>query len=278
MGLVDSVKKQVEGRKSSMKKWLEKGGGPMIRDIRDEFFEISPIWQGNKSQVEEDIREATKALDKKYEHKFSPQVTAILWIEQIEGKPRGVSPILDIAGVSFNDLHKIDQKGDTWDDVNRIRNMFNARAFLRHMNTYSVTIQIIEDFNLKQLEYNDNLDADDIEALALFMELPEFAAKFAEEGTKDRKKDAQKIEEKLDNRVQKREQEAKKMLGRTKESRSKAEQKFGEGLLKLAQKRGTASESEVKKAMEEFEQDISDWSVDQPFSHDKFKELVGERY
>lgn len=278
MGLMDGVKDRIENKKNSWKKSVEKDSVMLMRDIKDEFFESGIIMKGNASRVEKEIKEATKGLNQKFQHEFSPEVTALLWLEIIEGNDKHLNHMLDVVGYSYPDQHQVRKIGLKWNDLNHLRKFFNARVYLREINTYEVAIRIIEDFNLKELEYDEHLDEDDIEAMALFMELPEFAARFAEEDSDSRKKDAEKLEKKIDSWVKEREKKSREKVERAENSRKQAKEKLEKGLMTLTAKRGRASETEVKKVLEEFERDLDDWSVDQPFSHDKFKELVGEKY
>lgn len=277
MGLIDNIRSEVEQRKNSWEKGIEKKQVTLIKEMREEVFNPEMVLEGNLDELESEISRATKELNQAYHHNFSPQVTALLWLEFIEGNDEHLNHILQVTGRTAPRMHDLEEFGEGWRVINRLRKYFNQRMYLQEINTYKSGIQIVEEFNLKDLEHNKDLDADDIEALALFMELPEFAAKFAEEDSKNREQDAEKLEQKIDAWVVDVERRHKKKLERAKKDREKAKKMFDNGLIRLSENRGIPRQK-VEEAVKGFERDLDDWSVSQPFSSEKFNNLIGERY
>jgi hypothetical protein len=64
-------------------KKIEEKNANLLKDIKNNHFNARPVLRGNESEIRQEIEEATKDLDRKYSHRYSPQVTAVVWTEII---------------------------------------------------------------------------------------------------------------------------------------------------------------------------------------------------
>jgi hypothetical protein len=149
------------------------------------------------------------------------------------------------------------------------------------INTYTVLGEIIEGFNLNQMEYNENLDAEDIEALALFLDFPAFASKFPSLGPEEKKKKAKDLEEQLDNKFGALENKYENKINEARNNREDALEKIEEGIVKLSKERrehkkiNPVSKDNAKEFVGKVKRRGEDWSVSEPFPQDELESMVG---
>ncbi len=253
MGLIDSARNAIKEKGEAAAKKLERQEFFGIeRDMRENGYNESAVLSGNIEELESEIKSATKQLDQHFSHKFSPEVTALAWLQMMDETITRV----------VNKYDKGSSPGEV-EHTNHVRKMIHNDKYEREINCFRSGIRIIEDFGLNDLEHDRDLDADDVEALALFMDLPDFAINFAEAGEEEEQQMAEQVEEDIDSFVSDKEANYRQALEDAEQLRQQAFERFEELAMRDVEK-GIITRENAQEMVRELEENGE-------LSYDRFK-------